>query len=392
MKLHVLLTSSGVFVGLLLVGSLYAQSVRNSVGTSLPSNCTAGDEFMKSDAAAGQKKYICIATNTWEQQTGQAGSAVPSGLITFILSGTCPAGWSEVAALNGLVIYGTLAANGDVGGAVGAATITPTVASTSLTAAAQSFTGASGSTSAVSAGTPAGTNSAPTLTMNAYTPAGSVAAPTFTGSAGTVPAETFTGSAGTVPAETFTGSSATTSAVGAGTPTGTIAWPAGVPTASGAAFSVTTTHEASGTSNYVATAMGGTTLASGTTSITLSTQPTIAWPAGVPTFSGSALGTHSHTLTATGTNGTVSFTPAGTNGTVSFTPAGTNSAPAFTGNAATLTGSVAAPTFTGSALGTHSHTLTPTGTNGTSAVTGTITMNSLVPQYSGIKAIFCSKN
>jgi hypothetical protein len=37
------------------------------------------------------------------------------------------------------------------------------------------------------------------------------------------------------------------------------------------------------------------------------------------TFTGSALATHTHTLTATGTNGTASFTPAGSNGTSSVT-------------------------------------------------------------------------
>jgi hypothetical protein len=37
------------------------------------------------------------------------------------------------------------------------------------------------------------------------------------------------------------------------------------------------------------------------------------------TFTGSALTTHTHTLTATGTNGTASFTPSGSNGTSSVT-------------------------------------------------------------------------
>jgi len=126
---------------------------------------------------------------------------------------------------------------------------------------------------------------------------------------------------------------------------------------------------------------------------------TISWPAGVPTFAGNALATHTHTVTPTGTNGTATVattsgslagtssgafskvggsspgssftvpaetftgtsdttsavsagTPAGTiawpagvptNGTASFTPSGTNSAPAFTGTG----GTIPAETWTG---------------------------------------------
>jgi hypothetical protein len=155
----------------------------------------------------------------------------------------------------------------------------------------------------VSAGTPAGTNSAPT----------------------------FTGSSTTVGAQTFTGSAVTSGA--------------------GSAH----TH-------------------------------TLSWPAGVPT------------------NGTVSFTPAGTNGTASFTPAGSNAwpagVPAFSGGA----GTVPAQTFTGSALGTHSHTLTPGGTNSAPAFTGNaavLTGSNSAPAFTGNsmdnrssfrKVIFCSKD
>lgn len=98
-------------------------------------------------------------------------------------------------------------------------------------------------------------------------------------------------------------------------------------------------------------------------------------PAGtnsVPTFTGSALGTHSHTVTATGTVSAPTFTGnsitfSTTNFSVlgattaalvsptSITPSGTNSAPTFTGSgdttsadsAGTPAGTVSAPTFTG---------------------------------------------
>lgn len=145
-----------------------------------------------------------------------------------------------------------------------------------------------------------------------YTPTGAVAAPTFTGSAGTVPAPTFTGNAGTVPAPTFTGNSATTSDVSAGTPAGT-------------------NSTSATTGNCAATNIAAGT---GSTTACKATAPNLS--VSKQTFTGSALGTHNHTVTAAGTNSTVSFTPAGTNSTVSFTPAGTNSAPAFTGNVATV--------------------------------------------------------
>jgi hypothetical protein len=207
-----------------------------------------------------------------------------TGIVFLVTSGSCPAYSTEVSSLSGVTLVGTTHANGDVGGTGGSNSITPT-----------------------------GTVSQPSLSINAYTPTGTVAAPTFTGSAGTVPAETFTGT-----------SNQTTSATSAGTPAGTN---------SGAAFSITTQDYNTGTTAYGPKSLGGTTLASGTTSITLSTQPT---------FAGTAMGTHTHTLT-----------PAGTNGTVSFTPTGTNSAPVFTGTQATLTGSVSQPTVTLNAFDPH---------------------------------------
>lgn len=36
-------------------------------GTTLPATCTQGQEFFKTDATAGQNKYLCTATNTWTQ-------------------------------------------------------------------------------------------------------------------------------------------------------------------------------------------------------------------------------------------------------------------------------------------------------------------------------------
>jgi hypothetical protein len=122
-------------------------------------------------------------------------------------------------------------------------------------------------------------------------------------------------------------------AASAGTPAGTIAWPAGV--------------------------------------------PTTAWPANVPTFTGSALGTHTHgtgtyavaahtggtsgsgtgtTFTRFANSGDKSHTLSGSSAAVSAgTPAGTIAWPA---NPPTVAWPAGVPVFTGTALGTHAHGLT----------------------------------
>lgn len=317
---------------------------------------------------------------------GQMSSALPSGLITLVISGTCAAGWTEVSALSGKTLIGTVAANGDVGTTGGSDTITPagtnsapsftgSSAATSAvsggtpagTVAAPTFTGTSGSTSSDSAGTPAGSNSAPALTMNSYTPSGTVAAPVFTGTAGTVPAQTFTGTSSTAIVN-HTHNLVSTSFT---------------PQVQGG-----TTASTTGTHIMTSTAVGGSLRSAG--EVTVAATPATGNPA---------------------SGGVASYTPAGTNGTASFTPTGTIAAPAFTGNGATLTGSVASPTFTGSALGSHSHTLTPAGTNSSPLFTGsalgthqhTLTATGTVsaPVFSGtstdnrsafIKVIFCSKD
>lgn len=132
---------------------------------------------------------------TFSLQIGGAG--VAPGQITLILSGTCPAGFSEVAALNGKTLVGTLAANGNVGTTGGSDTITP-----AGTVTAPVFTGSAlpththtltGLTQNVSAGTPTGTvgsvNATGTPTLVAPVGAGQNVAnfvhthppPTFTG-------------------------------------------------------------------------------------------------------------------------------------------------------------------------------------------------------------------
>lgn len=43
------------------------------VGTMLPAGCAVGEQFFKSDAAAGQNLHLCTAANTWTQVSGAAG-------------------------------------------------------------------------------------------------------------------------------------------------------------------------------------------------------------------------------------------------------------------------------------------------------------------------------
>jgi hypothetical protein len=165
-------------------------------------------------------------------------------------------------------------------------------------------------TSAVSAGTPAGANAwpanPPTIGSVNFTPAGTLAwpagVPTFTGAPLAahahelpfqIPSTTTTrqiaaatfggGTSRAATAVSTTGTANTTSAAvalseskSAGTPSGTVAWPAGVPTFAGTQGAVP--------------------------------AASISWPVNVPAFTGSALGTHSHTLTPAGTVSQPTFT------------------------------------------------------------------------------------
>ena len=257
--------------------------------------------------------------------------AIPSGMIAFIATGTCPSGWTENDALAGYNVLVTTSAAGDVGTHAnqsltaaaqtvnsltaaaqtftGSSTSVPAETVYSLTAAAQAFTGASDTTSAVSGGTPAGTNGA-TATS------GNCAATNIAAGTGSTTACKATAPNITVPAETFSGSLLATHTHTV-TPTGTVAWPTPVPTIAGGTF----------------------------------TQPTISWPAGVPTlaagtftqptFAGSALATHTHTVTPTGTNGTSAVT--GTLNGTTVTPLGSNAPSAVTGtmNSSAVSGNTA---------------------------------------------------
>lgn len=225
------------------------------VGPTVSSTCVTGTVFITTPGPVSM--YFCTATDTWSV-VGGGGSSLPAGAIIFIAAGPCPATYTEYAALNGRMLRGTVAANANVGTTGGADSVTPT------------FTGSSATSSAVSAGTPAGTNSTGTVT-----------------------------------------------------PLGTVAWPVAVPTYTGTVNTLAVTAH-----TVVATKQGaaaGNVVTTGTHAITGVPGGTVAWPAGVPTltgsssvtsapvFTGTALGTHAHTITATGTISAVDTRAAYTN-------------------------------------------------------------------------------
>lgn len=312
----------------------------------LPAKCATGALYADPGGASGYNLYVCNPNDTWTLYNGAGGGGIPAGLITFVASGTCPSGWTESAALSGFMLRGTVAANADVGTTGGNDNITP---------------------------------------------AGTVSQPTFSGAALAGHLHTFTGSllathlhgVGTyaAAAPTFTGAALGThlhgigtfgnTAISAGTPAGTNAWPVGVPTFTGAASSVIVNHVHVQNAASAATGplVGSTPDASTNTSVATgysSANPTggaasytpagtNAWPAGVPTFAGAALATHNHTFS--GSSEAVS----------GGTPAGTNSAPALSGSSSsdsagtpagtldsvsggTPAGTVSQPTFAGAAF------------------------------------------
>lgn len=240
----------------------------------LPPTCTVGSVVIKTSATTGI--YLCAPANTWTR-LALAGEGLPSGFIGLVASGSCPAGTSEVSALNDKFLRGTLAASGDVGGTGGVDAITP-----AGTNSAPTFTGSALGThlhgvgtydnAAVTAGTPAGTNQALTFTGTLSTV---VVNHLHTLATGTTATGNFSQVIGTV--DTSSGGTG-------GTPTQTaLGTLSGNPTAGGAA-------------NY-----------------------TPAGTINTPTFTGSALGTHDHTF-----SGSSEAVSAGT-------PAGTVTAPTFTG-------------------------------------------------------------
>ena len=61
-------------------GAAYTIPAKRGTTAQLPATCTQGAEYFATDAAPGQNKYLCTATNTWTQQL--------TGTTTFLQSGT----------------------------------------------------------------------------------------------------------------------------------------------------------------------------------------------------------------------------------------------------------------------------------------------------------------
>lgn len=86
-----------------------------------PPNCAVGGFVISPDETI----WVCKGAGLSPAQLQTSGSSIPAGSILLIDSGSCPAGFTEVADLNGRTLIGTLAASGNVGTTGGADTITP---------------------------------------------------------------------------------------------------------------------------------------------------------------------------------------------------------------------------------------------------------------------------
>jgi len=91
-------------------------------GTTLPSACTTGDMFFKTNATAGQNLFYCTSTNTWTVQTTGAGSgtiastalalkgdgaggAIATTNTTGFGTGTLVLGASKTATINNSITF-----------------------------------------------------------------------------------------------------------------------------------------------------------------------------------------------------------------------------------------------------------------------------------------------
>ena len=142
--------------------------------------------------------YACGPLNTWVIIP-----TIQPGTISFVTTGNCPTGWTEITELNGKTLVGTLAANGNVGTTGGLDSITPAGTNNALifTGTPITFTEVINHTHAVTSVGSAATGSTTNLTGASdtssttatavnpsggvasfvKTPAGSINTPVFTG-------------------------------------------------------------------------------------------------------------------------------------------------------------------------------------------------------------------
>lgn len=258
------------------------------------------------------------------------GTALPTGSIIIILSGSCPSGYTEATELNGVMLLGTLAANADVGTTGGADTITPTGSNS-----APGFTGTAATLA--HAGTAVSAHAGTAVAAHVFTqpatawpvgvPANSGGAVNAHSGAAVVDhashTHTYTdvvnhvhvqsvNSAATGGLSGYTADTSTNTSVSSGystaNPTGSVA------TGTTAGPSAVLTHSVTQPANHTFT------------------QPTIAWPVGVPTNSGGAVDAHAvtqpsaHTVTQPSDH---SYTPAGSVAAPILTMNSFNNRPTF---------------------------------------------------------------
>src|SRR5262249_48610994 len=112
----------GVWIAALSAQTRYGASIY--VQTSAPANASQLGSLWW-DTQNNALNVLTALPSTWTALSTSSGTGVPSGLIAFLASGTCPTGWTEVSGLSGRIIRGTVAANGNVGTTGGSDTYTP---------------------------------------------------------------------------------------------------------------------------------------------------------------------------------------------------------------------------------------------------------------------------
>lgn len=181
--------------------------------------------------------YSCSGNSWVSTGSGSWGAAAPSGSMLLMLSGACPAGYTENDALAGKMLVAGTTGAGDQGTTGGSNTATPT-GSNATVAFTPAGTNASGAFSegaiAYPANVPAFTGAALATTTFAI--------PTGSGSFKGTSTGGFSTVGGAAP-----GSTGATTSKSPGTPAGTIAWPANPPTIGAGSFTQPTFTGSSGT-------------------------------------------------------------------------------------------------------------------------------------------------
>lgn len=223
-----------IFLILLLAGSPHPGKVTSYATSALPICDANHDTWLVFDDTA--LKFKRCNGSTWSIVDLGGGGGVPAGTIIMITSGSCSTGYTQVTALNGKTLIGTLAANGDVGTTGGNDSITP-----AGSVATGVFTGTAWTPPVISwpAGVPTFTGTPfssiinhthpVTITSTSRVQGGTTAATTGTH----IMTSTATGGSARAPTagDLFTGTTSNpTGGVASITPAGTNAWPAGVPT------------------------------------------------------------------------------------------------------------------------------------------------------------------